>query len=103
VAAPGELLAITYGLSMAGLLAEALALAGPPANEIVVETSCTFTGPMPDRELTAVDFHVRARVPGLDGTAFDELVTATRRRSLRAAGAREDVPGRLEAELAPSH
>ena len=102
VAAPGELLAITHGLFMAGSLAEALVMAGSPANEIVAEASCTFSGPIADRELTAVDLQVRARVPGLDATAFDELAASAHRRSLRAAGARDDIPGRFEAELAPS-
>jgi organic hydroperoxide reductase OsmC/OhrA len=101
VATPGELLAITHAMFMASFLADALEAAGSPADEIVVESSCTVSGPSPARELVAVDLHVRARVPGLDGTAFDELAAAVRRQSLRATGAREDFPGRLEAKLVP--
>ena len=45
-ATPGELLAITHAIFMASTLSEALALAGSPAREIVVEAACTFTGPV---------------------------------------------------------
>ena len=100
-ATPGELLAITHAMFMAAVLAEALAGAGSPADEIVVEAACTMTGQAPDRELTAVDLYAQARVPGLDATAFDQAAATARRRSLRAAGAREDIPGELQAVLAP--
>jgi lipoyl-dependent peroxiredoxin len=102
VTTPGELLAITQAMFMAGFLAEALTGAGSSPDEIVVEASCTLTGGALDRELTAVDLLVRARVPGLAAAAFDELATEARRRSLRASGAREDIPGQLETELASS-
>jgi organic hydroperoxide reductase OsmC/OhrA len=101
-ATPGELLAVTHAVSLAWALSEALALAGSPADEIVVEASCTFTGPVPDRELTALDLSVHGRVPGLDATGFGEAVAEARPRSLRATGAREGIPGRLEAVLASS-
>ena len=101
-AAPGELLAITHALILAGFLAQALELAGSPASEIVVGASCTFSGPMPARELTSVDLHVRARVAGLDAAAFDDLVASAHGQSMRAIGVREDIPGRLETELFPS-
>jgi osmotically inducible protein OsmC len=101
-ATPGELLAITHATSLAWALSEALVRAGSQADEIVVEASCRFTGPAPDRELTAVDLYVHGRVPGIDATGFAEAAAEARQRSLRATGAREDVPGRLEAVLAPS-
>ncbi len=84
VATPGELLATTHAMFMGAVLSEALALAHSPAQEILVEASCTLTGPVRDRELTAVDLHVQARVPGLDGATFEDAVTEARRRSLRA-------------------
>jgi osmotically inducible protein OsmC len=101
-ATPGELLAITHAMFLAAVLSEALVLAGSPADEIVVEAACALTGPAQDRDLTAVDLHVRGRVPGLDAAAFREAVAAARRRSLRSAGAREVLPGEIQAELAPS-
>jgi osmotically inducible protein OsmC len=101
-ATPGELLAITHAMFLAYVLSEALALAGSPADEIVVEAACTLTGPMRDRELSAVDLHARGRVPGLDAAAFREAVAAARPKSLRSAGAREDLPGELQAVLASS-
>jgi organic hydroperoxide reductase OsmC/OhrA len=101
-ATPGELLAITHAMFLAAVLAEALALAGSPANEIVVEAACTFTGPARNRELTAVDLYVHGHVPGLDAAAFREAVAAARRRSLGSAGAREDLPGEVQSTLAPS-
>jgi organic hydroperoxide reductase OsmC/OhrA len=101
-ATPGELLAITHAMFLAAVLSEALALAGSPADEIVVEAACTLTGPAQDRELTAVDLYAEGRVPGLDATAFRKAVVAARQRSLRSAGAREDIPGELQAVLDPS-
>ncbi len=100
-ATPGELLAITHAMFMAAVLADALTRAGSPADEIVVEAACTMTGPPPDRELTAVDLYAQGRVPGLDAGAFESTVATARRRSLRAAGARDDIPGKLKAVLAP--
>jgi organic hydroperoxide reductase OsmC/OhrA len=99
-ATPGELLAITHAMFLAAVLSDALALAGSPADEIVVEATCTMTGPSADREVRAVDLYAQGRVPGLDATAFSEAVAEARRRSLRATGTREDIPGRLEAVLA---
>ena len=101
-ATPGELLAITHAMFLAGLLSEALALAGTPADEIVVDAACTFVGQRPDRELTAVDLHALGRVPGLTAVAFSEAVAAARRKSMRSIGVREDFPGALQAELQSS-
>jgi hypothetical protein len=84
---------------LAGFLSEALALAGTPANEIVVDAACTFVGPRPDRELTTVDVQALGRVPGLTAGAFREVVAAARRKSMRSIGVREDFPGALQAEL----
>jgi lipoyl-dependent peroxiredoxin len=102
VTTPFELLAITHAMFTAGFLAAALEAGGSPANEIVVEASCTVTGRMPERRLTSVDLDVQARVPGLDDRAFQKLAATARRQSLRAAASREDVPGRFEAVLARS-
>jgi hypothetical protein len=101
-AAPGELLAITHAMFLAAVLSEALAVDGSPADELVTEAACTFSGPVTDRELSAVDLYARGRVPGIDATAFADAVAVARGRSMRAAGAREDVGGRLEAVLIPS-
>jgi hypothetical protein len=101
-ATPGELLAITHAMFLAWALSEVLVRAGSPADEIVVEASCSFTGPLADRELKAVDLSVHGRVPALDATGFGEAVAEARERSLRATGAREDIPGGLQAELLPS-
>jgi hypothetical protein len=101
-ATPGELLAITHAIFLAAAVSEALVLAGSPANEIVVEGACTFAGPVEARRVAAVDLHVLGRVPGLDLDRFRDTVAAARRTSLRAAGFREDVPGELEIEIAPS-
>jgi osmotically inducible protein OsmC len=101
-ATPGELLAITHAIFLATALSEALAQAGSPANEIVVEAACTFAGPVQGRELSAIDIHVRGRVPGLDPEAFSEAAAGARRQALRSGGVRETVVGELQTELAPS-
>ncbi len=99
-AAPGELLATAYAVMMALALASGLALAGTPANEVVVEAACTLVGPTHDRELSAVDLNVTGRVPGLDAAHFHQAVESARPRCLRSAGAREDLPGELDSHLA---
>lgn len=101
VTTPFELLAITHAMVMAGFVASALEAAHAPAAEIVVEAACTVSGEMPERGLRSLDLSVHARVPGLDAGSFEELASTARRQSLRAAASREDIPGRLEAVLAP--
>jgi organic hydroperoxide reductase OsmC/OhrA len=101
-ATPGELLAITHAMFTASALSEALALAGSPAREIVVEVACTFTGPSQGRKLSAVDLSIVGRVPGLDSAAFREAAATARLQALHSGGAREDLPGELQVELAPS-
>ena len=101
-ATPGELLAITHAMFLATALSEALALAGSPADEIVVEAACTFSGPLESRELTAVDLHVLGRVPGLDSTGFADAAAAALVQARRSGGARDDLPGEVKVELAPS-
>src|SRR6266511_750455 len=73
-ATPGELLAVAHAMLLAAALAEDPAGARSPADEIVVEASCDFTGPLspPDRELAALDLKVRARGRGLAPTGFRE-------------------------------
>jgi lipoyl-dependent peroxiredoxin len=98
-AAPGELLAITHAIFLASVLSLLLAEAGSPANEIVVEASCTFVGPVQRRELKRVDLHVIGRVPGLDAAAFAEAAAAARLQALRSGGA----PGKtFPASFGPS-
>jgi lipoyl-dependent peroxiredoxin len=101
-ASPGELLAITHGMCMATVLSQGLAEGGSSANELIVEVECTFAGPGPERELIAVDLEVRGRVPGLDEARFREAADNARPRYLRLIGARDDVPGDLEAVLESS-
>ena len=98
-ATPGELLAITHGMCMASALSPGLAEGGSSANELTVEVECTFAGPAPERELIAVDLKVRGRVPGLDQARFREAADNARPRYLRLIGARDDLPGELEAVL----
>jgi hypothetical protein len=68
----------------------------------VVDVACIFVGPVPERSLTAIDVHVRSRVSGLGEESFRDAVATARLRALRSAGAREDLPGELQAELAPT-
>jgi lipoyl-dependent peroxiredoxin len=101
-ATPGELLAITHGMCMALVLSQGLAEGGSSANELTVEVECTFAGPGPIRELIAVDLDVRGRVPGFEAARFREAADDARLRYLRLIGARDDVPGELEAVLETS-
>ena len=98
-ARPGELLAVAHAMFMAAAVSMVLELEGSPANEIVVEATCTFAGPLPHRELLALGLDVSGRVPGLDAAGFRRLVTSARESSLRGAGARQDLPGELSAKL----
>jgi hypothetical protein len=99
-ATPGELLAITHSTFLAAYLSEALERAGTPARELVVSGACTFDGPMSDRELTAIDLHVRGRVADIGVDEFRDAATAAWRQTLRGAGIREELPGTVVAELA---
>jgi len=101
-ATPGELLAIAHALFIAAALSEGLAVAGSPANEIVTEAACTFAGPFPDRELIALELQVSGRVPGLDSASFRSAVQSAGRRSLRAAGVRDDLKCVLQSTLEPA-
>lgn len=87
---------------MASALSQGLAEGGSSANELTVEVECTFAGPTPVRELIAVDLEVRGRVPGFDTARFREAAENARPRYLRLIGARDDVPGELEAVLESS-
>jgi osmotically inducible protein OsmC len=98
-ATPGELLAIAYGMFLSVALSKDLVDAGTPADEIVVDAACTFDGPAGHRRLESLELTAAGRVPGLDQAAFRDAVTAARARALRAAGARDDLPGRLDAVL----
>jgi hypothetical protein len=80
-------------------LSEALAQAGSPARELVVDTDCNFTGSIQDWRLTAIDFRARGSVPEIDERAFQDAALTARHQSLRAAGMREDLPGDTEATL----
>jgi len=98
-ATPGELLAVAHAMFMAAAVAEELSLAGSPAREIVVEADCTYAGPFPDRALTQLAFHVTGRVPGLHAASFRDAVESGKRRSLRATGARDNLPCELQVRL----
>ncbi len=98
-ATPGQLLALTHAIFLAAALSEHLTLTGVPANELVVEASCTFEGPITARQLAALDLHVCGRVPGVNEEAFRAAADVARRQALRSAGAREDIPGTLTSEL----
>jgi hypothetical protein len=87
---------------MASALSQGLTKGGFSANELTVEVECTFAGPAPERELIAVDLEVHGRVPGLDQARFREAADNARPRYLRLIGARDDVPGELEAVLESS-
>ncbi len=99
-ATPGELLAVVHAMFMAWSLADGLIDGGRPADELVVTADCSFEGPISSRNLVAVDVSVFGRVPGLDARAFEEAANVASRRYRRASGARDDIPGRLEAVLA---
>ncbi len=101
-ATPGELLAIAHGMCMASVLSQELAEGGSSANELIVEVECTFAGQAPARELIELDLEVRGRVPGLDQARFREAADNARPRYLRLIGARDDLPGDLEAVLESS-
>ena len=98
-ATPGELLAVAHAMFLAAALSEGLSVAGSPANEIVVDADCRFAGPLPERELIGLRLDVRGRVPGLDDAGFRGAVVDARRRSLRSAGVREDLPCELQSAL----
>lgn len=100
---PGELLAVAHAMFAAAALSEELVQAGSPADEIVVEAACAFSGQLPDRDLVALGLDVYGRVPGLDATAFREAAVTARRRSLRAAATRADLPGDLRATVETYH
>jgi hypothetical protein len=98
-ATPGELLAVAYGMFLAVALSEDLMDAGKPADQIVVEAACSFAGPQSHRQLATLELKVFGRVPELDQPGFREAVAVARAGALRAVGAREDLPGPLEAVL----
>jgi len=99
--APGELLAVAYGMFVASVFAEQLEAADVPADEIVVQANCAFAHELPDRELTSLDLILRARVRDIDDAAFRRIARSTRASALRSAGARADLPGELDAALEP--
>jgi lipoyl-dependent peroxiredoxin len=101
-ATPGQLLALTHSMFLAAALSERLMQGGVPANELVVEATCTFGGPISARELTALDLNACGRVPGLDEQGFRAAAEEARRQALRAAGVREELTGKLTSELYPA-
>ena len=100
---PGELLAVVHAMFMAWTLAERLATDGTPASELVVFAECSFQGPASGRHLVGVDLTVHGNVPGLDPGAFSDRAEQARRTYLHASGARDDIPGNLDAVLTESH
>jgi hypothetical protein len=100
---PGELLAVVHAMFMAWALAERLGADGTPARELVAFAECSFQGPANSRQLTAIDLSVHGNVPGLDPRAFTGAADDARRSYLRASGARDDIPGSLDAVLTQTH
>ena len=98
-AAPGGLLAVTHAKFVAWALSEILADAGSPAAELVVQADCTLAGPVADRELVAVDLRVYGCGAGLSADGLHEAASAARRRYLRAAGMREEIPSGMQVVL----
>jgi lipoyl-dependent peroxiredoxin len=96
---PGELLAISHAILLAGFLADELERAGAPANELVVDAACAFEGPHLTRELTGIDLTVRGRVPGVDAHAFGNAAASARLRWHRSTGISDEIPCVVEAEL----
>jgi len=96
---PGELLAVSLAMFVAAALSEELLREGLHANELVVEAACTFSGALSDRQLSALELQVRGRVPGVDTAGFRAAAKTATRQALRAAGAREDLPCELRADL----
>ncbi len=93
---------MAHAVFMAAAVSLLLETEGSPANEIVVEATCTFTGTALARELIALGMEVSGRLPGLDSAAFDRVVTSARADSRRATGVRHDLPGELNAKLEPA-
>jgi hypothetical protein len=98
-AAQGELLAITHAMFMASTLAERLVADGSPANELVVEANCLFSGPPATRELIELHVDVRGRVPGITSATFREAAITAQEKYLRSSGMRSDIPFRLTAAI----
>lgn len=98
-ATPGELLAVAHAMFLAAALSEALAQAGSPARDLVVDADCSFRGSIQDWRLTGIDFRARGSVPEIDERAFRDAALTARHQSLRAAEVREDLPGDTEATL----
>jgi osmotically inducible protein OsmC len=98
-AAPGELLAISHAILLAGFLADELDKAGTPATELVVEAALTFDGPRLTRELTGIELTVYGRVPGIDVDALRNATASARLRSNRSTGMSNEIPSVVEAVL----
>jgi osmotically inducible protein OsmC len=98
-ATPGELLAISHAILLAGFLADELDRAGTPANELVVEAAFTFDGPRLTRELTGIELTVYGRVPGIDADALRNAAASARLRSIRSTGISDEIPSVVEAVL----
>jgi organic hydroperoxide reductase OsmC/OhrA len=96
---PGELMAITAAMILAWAVAEVLTERKTPANELVVKSECTFSGPVAERQLVALSFRVDGRVPGIHSDGLLDAAHAARRRYLLASGARDDLPCELEATV----
>ena len=99
---PGELLAIAHAMFMAWAVSVALLAGGSPADELVVEGDATFGGRVKERELLHVHLRVRARVPGIEESAFREAVRVAEARYRRSCRVGEDLPVQVDASLRTS-
>ena len=76
---PEELIAAAHSSCFCMAFSNELARAGHPAERIVTAASVAFdTGRPGGAAITSIDLEVRARVPGIDGAAFQAAAEAAR-------------------------
>jgi osmotically inducible protein OsmC len=76
---PEELIAAAHSSCFCMAFSNELARAGHPAERIVTAASVAFdTGRAGGAAITSIDLEVRARVPGIDGAAFQAAAEAAR-------------------------
>ena len=68
---PGEILAAAYAAGFAAAVSFALEARHTAAREITVTAECFTLGEARTRRLTAIDFHLHARVEGVDQASAD--------------------------------
>jgi organic hydroperoxide reductase OsmC/OhrA len=96
---PGELLAAGYCGSLSVLLAERLRGAGKPAAELLVDAELSLEDRAGVFALSALAFHVRARVADLAEEEFERAARETLTTMLRSSAVRDDLATSLDAAL----